>query len=380
MPIPEPFAEPVYVTRPLLPSLSDYTARLEAVWDAKWLTNNGAQHQALERALAEYLRAPNLSLFANGTLALLGACKVLALEGEVITTPFTFPATPHALAWAGLDPVFVDIEPHSMTIDPARIEEAITARTSAIVAVHVYGIPCAVEALAAIAARHRLKLIYDAAHAFGTILDGVPLCGFGDATMLSFHATKLFHTAEGGALIVRDAATKERVDLVKNFGIRSEFDVELEGINAKMSELSAALGLAVLPHLDVERTRRAAIAGIYDAEMADFSGISLPRPPASASHSLQYYVMRVDASRAGSTRDELYDRLKRFNVFARKYFHPLASDYACYRGPKSSAADRLPVARKVASEVLCLPLHGALAPEDARRICAMIGYCLRHSP
>ena len=379
MSTPEPFAEAVYVTRPLLPSLSEYAARLEAVWDAKWLTNNGAQHQALERALAEYLRAPNLSLFANGTLALLAACKVLALKGEAITTPFTFPATPHALVWAGLDPVFVDIEPRTMTIDPARIEAAITPRTSAIVAVHVYGIPCDVEALAAIAARHRLKLIYDAAHAFGTVLDGIPLCGFGDATMLSFHATKLFHTAEGGALIVRDAATKRRVDLTRNFGIRSEAEVELAGINAKMSELSAALGLAVLPHVNAERACRAAIAAIYDAALAKMPGITAPRPPAAATDSLQYCVIRVDASRAGCSRDELYDRLKRFNVFTRKYFHPLASDYACYRGLKSAAVDRLPVARKVATEVLCLPLHGALAPADAKRICAMIAHCLNNN-
>jgi dTDP-4-amino-4,6-dideoxygalactose transaminase len=372
----EPFAEPVYVTRPLLPSLDDYTTRLRAVWDARWLTNNGAQHQALERALSEHLRAPNLSLFANGTLALLAACKLSGLAGEAITTAFTFPATPHAITWAGLDPVFVDIDPQSMTIDPARVEEAITPRTSAILAVHVYGIPCAVRELAAIAARHRLKLIYDAAHAFGTLVDGVPLCGFGDATMLSFHATKLFHTAEGGALIVRDAATKGRVDLIRNFGIRNEAEVELTGVNAKMSELSAALGLAVLPHLAKERDARAAIAAIYDAALEKMPGITVARPPAAASKSLQYYVIRVDASRAGCSRDELYDRLKRFNVFTRKYFHPLASDYAPYRGLKSASAERLPVARRVASEVLCLPLYGALASGDAERICAMIHHCL----
>jgi dTDP-4-amino-4,6-dideoxygalactose transaminase len=373
---PEPFAEPVYVTRPLLPSLAEYTARLEAVWDSRWLTNNGAQHQALEHALAEHLHAPYLSLFANGTLALLAACKVFELQGEAITTGFTFPATPHALVWAGLDLVFVDIDPNTMTIDPASVEAAITSRTSAIVGVHVYGIPCDVEALAAIATRHRLKLIYDAAHAFGTVVDGIPLCEFGDATMLSFHATKLFHTAEGGALIVRDAPTKVRVDLARNFGIRGETEVDMVGINAKMSELAAALGLAVMPHLAEERAGRAAVAAVYDAELASIPGITAIHPPAAATPSLQYYVIRVDAERAGCSRDQLYDRMKRFNVFTRKYFHPLASNYACYRELPSAAVGRLPVARKVASEVLCLPLYGALAPAGAARICAMIDHCL----
>jgi dTDP-4-amino-4,6-dideoxygalactose transaminase len=379
MPTPEPFADPVYVTRPLLPSLAEYSERLETVWNAKWLTNNGAQHQALEHALAEYLHAPYLSLFANGTLALLAACKVFELEGEAITTAFTFPATPHALVWAGLAPVFVDVDPRTMTIDPRHVEAAITPRTSAIVGVHVYGIPCDIEALAAIAARHRLRLIYDGAHAFGTAVDGIPLVEFGDATMLSFHATKLFHTAEGGALIVRDAPTKERVDLTRNFGIRSEAEVELAGINAKMSELAAALGLAVMPHLAVERAHRAAIAAVYDAALAKVPGVMTVRPSARATDSLQYYVVRIDASRAGCSRDQLYDRLKHFNVFTRKYFHPLASDYACYRGLPSAAADRLPVARRVAAEVLCLPLYGALALADAARICTMIEHCLNNT-
>jgi dTDP-4-amino-4,6-dideoxygalactose transaminase len=376
---PEPFARPVYVTQPLLPSLAEYVERLEAVWGMRWLTNNGAQHQALERALADYLRAPHLSLFANGTLALLAACKVFALKGEAITTPFTFPATPHALVWAGLEPVFVDIDPRTMTVDPAGVEAAITSRTSAIVAVHVYGIPCDVWALGEIADRHRLKLIYDGAHSFGTLVDGTPLCSFGDATMLSFHATKLFHTAEGGALIVPDAPTKGLVDLTKNFGIRSEAEVELIGVNAKMSELSAALGLAVLPHLAEERQRRQAVATIYDAELAKIPGITTARPPARATDSLQYYVIRVDISRAGCSRDQLYERLKRFNVFARKYFYPLASDYPCYRNGKSAPVENLPVARAVAGEVLCLPLYGGLTPADAARICAIIGHCLNNA-
>jgi dTDP-4-amino-4,6-dideoxygalactose transaminase len=373
---PAPFAHPVYVTRPLLPPLGEYVARLEKVWNARWLTNNGAQHQALERALADHLRVRHLSLFANGTLALLGACKVFGLEGEAITTPFTFPATPHALVWAGLQPVFVDIDPDTLTIDPSQVEAAITSRTSAIVAVHVYGIPCAVKELAAIAARHRIKLIYDGAHAFGTLVEGIPLCQFGDATMLSFHATKLFHTGEGGALIVADAATRDRVDLLRNFGIRGEEEVVLPGINAKMSELAAALGLAVIPHLAAEREARARVAAIYDAALQGIPGIAVMRPIAAVTNSLQYYVIRIDSLEAGCSRDQLYDRLKAFNVFTRKYFHPLASKYACYRNLPSAAADRLPVARRAADEVLCLPLYGELASAEVERICTIIVHCL----
>ena len=373
---PEPFAEPIYVTRPLLPPLAEYAARLEDVWKARWLTNNGAQHQALEKALSEHLDAAHLTLFANGTLALLAACRVFDLEGEVVTTPFTFPATVHSLVWAGLEPVFADIDPRTLTLDPASVEAAITPRTRAIIGVHVYGIPCDLSALADIAQRHRLKLLYDAAHGFGTRVNGVPLCRFGDATMLSFHATKLFHSAEGGALVVGDAQAKDRAELAKNFGIRSEFEVERTGINAKMSELSAALGLAVLPHLAAERLGRSRIAEVYDAKLPLLGGIVPVRPPAGTTDSLQYYVVRVDASVSRCSRDRLYDRLKRFNVFTRKYFQPLACDYDCYRALASAAPNRLPVARKIATEVLCLPLYGELTPGDAGRICDMIEHCL----
>ena len=375
---PESFPEPVYVTRPLLPPLDEYTARLREVWEARWLTNNGAQHQALTRALAAMLGTPHVSLFANGTLALLAACRTFGLEGEAITTPFTFPATTHALHWAGLTPVFADIDAATLTLDPAAVESAITPRTSAIVAVHVYGIACDVEALAALAARHGLKLIYDAAHAFGTMHKGRPLASFGDATMLSFHATKLFHTAEGGALIVGDAETRANVDLLRNFGIANESDVVLPGINAKMSELSAALGLSVLPHLADERYHRARVAAIYDRELASLPGVASVRPSPASTDSLQYYVIRVDGATAGCTRDELHARLKRFNVHTRRYFWPLCSDCQPYRALPSAAPALLPVAHRAASEVLCLPLYGALTTEDALRICAMIRHCLEN--
>jgi dTDP-4-amino-4,6-dideoxygalactose transaminase len=373
-----PFDHPVYVTRPLLPPLDAYSARLAQIWEAKWLTNDGAQLRALEAALSQHLRAPHLSLLANGTLALLVACRVLELHGEVITTPFTFAATPNALVWSGLEPVFADIDTRTLTLDPRRVEAAITPRTSAILGVHVYGISCDVHALEAIATRHGLRVIYDGAHAFGTTVDGVPLGAFGNATMLSFHATKLFHTGEGGALIVRDAATKARVDLARNFGIASEFEFASTGINGKMSELSAALGLEVLARVDEERVRREVVASIYDAGLEGLSGIDVLRPPANASRSLQYYVIRVDETAAGRSRDEVYQVLREFNVHARAYCHPLVSDFPCYRSLPSAQPDHLPAARAAAAQVLCLPFHGGLAHADAERICEIVAHCLRH--
>jgi dTDP-4-amino-4,6-dideoxygalactose transaminase len=374
---PRPFDHPVYVAQPLLPPLDIYSARLAQVWEARCLSKDGAQHRALEAALSARLRAPYLSLLANGTLALLVACRVFELRGEVITTPLTFAATPHALVWSGLEPVFADVDPRTLTLDPRRVEAAITSRTSAILAVHVYGVPCDVHALDAIAMRHGLKVIYDGAHTFGSTVDGVPLASFGDATMLSFHATKLFHTGEGGALIVRDAATKVRVDLARNFGIEGELEVASTGINGKMSELSAALGLEVLAGIDEERARREAVAAIYDAGLEGLAGIDVLRPPANASRALQYYVIRVDENAAGLSRDALHRALRAFNVHARSYFHPLASQYPCYRSLPSAKPDHLPVAHAAGAQVLCLPFHGALAHGDVRQICEIVRHCLR---
>src|SRR2546425_2214226 len=262
------FTDPVYIVRPLLPPIEEFVHELSDIWDAAWLTNNGAKHLALERTLSAHLPAPHLSLFNNGTIALIVACRALRLAGEVITTPFTFPATPHVLSWNNITPVFADIDPVSMTIDPAKIEPLITARTTAILGVHVYGIPCQVDAIRTIADYYGLRVIYDGAHAFGTELDGQPITAFGDVTMLTFQATKLFHTAEGGALVVRDLTLKHRIDLLKNFGIKNEEEVVLPGINGKMTELQAAMGLAVLRHLDAEREARAAVADVYRERLA----------------------------------------------------------------------------------------------------------------
>lgn len=373
---PQPFAQPVYVSRPMLPPLDEYVEQLREVWDSRWLTNNGAKHQALEHALAQHLRAPHLSLFNNGTIALVVACQALRVAGEVITTPFTFPATPHVLSWNGVTPVFADIDPETMNLDPAQIEPLITNRTSAILAVHVYGTPCDVAGIQAIADLYGLKVVYDGAHAFGTEIDGRPITEFGDVTMLSFHATKLFHTGEGGALVVRDELMKRRVDLLKNFGIKNEAEVVMPGINGKMSELSAALGLANLKQLDAERAGRAAVAAVYDERLTGLPGVRRPTLPANVTDSYQYYVVRITGGSRGRRRDALYEGLKDFNIFARRYFHPLCTEYSCYRSLPTADARRLPVAYQVADEVLTLPLWAALGTDGAHRICDAVEYVL----
>lgn len=375
-PSPVPFPEPVYVTRPLLPPLEEFTAHLSDIWRAAWLTNNGAKHTALEQALGAYLHAQHLSLFNNGTIALIVACRALRLAGEVITTPFTFPATPHVLSWNNITPVFADIDPTSMTIDPAKIVPLITARTTAILGVHVYGIPCDVQAIDAIAESYGLRVIYDAAHAFGTEIDQRPITAFGDVTMLSFHATKLFHTAEGGALVVRDAALKHRIDLLKNFGIKNEEEVVMPGINGKMTELQAAMGLAVLRYIDSERDARARIAKIYQERLGQIAAVSCVAPPQTVRNSYQYFIIRIKEGAARKGRDQLCTELKRFNIFTRKYFYPLASSYSCYSELPSAVPEHLPNAHRAASEVLALPIYGALGEEGADRVCDTISFLM----
>jgi dTDP-4-amino-4,6-dideoxygalactose transaminase len=373
---PPPFKEPIYVTKPFLPPLSAYMARLESVWKSGWLANNGQQHQALEQALSAYLGAPLLSLFNNGTIALIVACQALRLSGEVITTPFTFPATPHVLSWNNITPVFADIDPVTLNIDPRGIEARITPRTSAILAVHVYGVPCEVEAIQDIADFYGLKVVYDAAHAFGAAINGKPISAFGDATMFSFHATKLFHTAEGGALAVTDPALKHRIDLLKNFGIKNETEVVMPGINGKMNELQAALGLAVLEHLEQELAARQRVAAIYKARLGNVPGLSVMEAPATVRNSYQYFIIRINADNPAGNRDFIYEELKKFNIFARKYFYPLCSEYNCYRQLPSAAPAALPVAHRAAVEVLALPFYGSLSDEDAHRICDAIRYVM----
>ena len=373
------FDRPVYVTRPVLPPLAEYSQSLESVWRSGFLTNGGSQHQALEQALCAYLQTPCLSLFNNGTLALLVACQALQVHGEVITTPFTFAATPHVLAWNKATPVFADIDPETLCIDPASIESLMGPQTSAILGVHVYGMPCDVQAIASLAKPRQLKVIYDGAHAFGTQLNGQPIVAHGDATMLSFHATKLFHSAEGGALCMADPELKKQVDLLKNFGIKNEEEVLLPGINGKMNELQATLGLLVLQHVDAEKQRRQRLRAVYHERLSALPGVRVVRMPANATDSQQYLVIRVQAEQAGCSRDALYLRLKRFNIISRKYFYPLCSDYDCYRHLPSADPRRLPNAHRVASEVLSLPLHSELSVDDVHRICDAIAYSLHHA-
>jgi dTDP-4-amino-4,6-dideoxygalactose transaminase len=363
-----------------MPPLGDFVRRLEAIWGSAWLTNQGDQHRELEHALSEYLGAPHLSLFNNGTIALIVACRALRLAGEVITSPFTFPATAHVLSWNSITPVFADIDPDTLTIDPGAIEPLVTSATTGILGVHVYGAPCAVERIDTLARYYGLRVVYDGAHAFGTRIAGSPIASFGDATMFSFHATKLFHTGEGGALAVADPALKQRVDLLKNFGIRNEEEVVLAGINGKMNELQAALGLVVLEHVEAERARRAEIAAIYRSRLSPIEGFRLidaTRPDVESSR--QYCVLRVDEAKCPVRRDELNQRLKQFNIFTRKYFFPLCSQFSCYRQLPSAQPGRLPHAERASREVLSLPFFGALSDDDVHRICDAIVYCSRET-
>ena len=368
----QPFDEPVYVTRPLLPDLKEVYHELEKIWASKWLSNNGPEHQIFEEEIRRRLKVPNVSLFNNGTIALLVAINSLSLKGEVITTPFTFPATPHALFWNGISPVFCDIDKKSMTIDPDKIEQMVTPRTTAILGVHVFGTPCNIERIQEIANRYGVKIIYDAAHAFDTEVNGTGIGNFGDISMFSFHATKLFHTAEGGALTYKDTDLKRRLDLLKNFGIKNEDEVVMPGINGKMNEIQAALGLVNLRYLEAEREKRKRVIDTYTHCLRDIVGIRLNELPNNVRNSYQYFVIRIEQERFGISRDEVCKKLREYNVYARKYFYPLCSDYPCYKNLPSADPANLPVAQRVVNEVLCLPLYGELAISSVERICEII--------
>ncbi len=360
---------PIYVTKPMLPSPEAFHRELSSIWESHALTNGGQKHEKLEEKLKAYLKAPYLSLFNNGTIALLAAIKALELSGEVITTPFTFPATAHVLAWAGLKPIFCDIDPVTMNIDPKMIVNKITAKTSGILGVHVYGTPCAVIEIDAIAKDYGLKVIYDAAHAFGVELEGKGIGSFGDATMFSFHATKLFHTAEGGAIVCRDSQIKARIDLMKNFGIVNEEEVVFPGINGKLNEIQAALGLANLDILDKEREERQKLHVLYCEELDGIPGLILPEMTPTHTQSLQYFPLRIQGNLFGMDRNRVHDLLKERNIFTRKYFFPLCSDYPCYR---EENGDLLPIARQVVQEVLCIPFYGTLGMDVAKMIAQII--------
>ena len=354
------FSKPIQVTRPLFPRLKDYVGNLEDVWESQWLSNGGKQHQLLEKELQAHMRAPNISLFNNGTIALLTAIQSLRLQGEVITTPFSFPATTHALQWNNITPVFCDLDEHRLTIDPTKIESLITSKTSAILGVHVYGVPCHVKEIQQIADRHGLRVIYDAAHAFGTQIGDHPIASFGDISMFSFHPTKLFHTGEGGALVYNDGNLKQRIEYLKNFGIKNEEEVILPGINGKMSEVQASLGRTVLPLVEEERAKRAQLRAVYKEIFSPNKNIVVIDPGDNVVNSEQYFCIRIKAKDNGINRDYVYEQLKTLNIFSRKYFYPLISSYPCYKNLKSAESSNLPVAEQAAKEVLCLPFYGSL--------------------
>jgi dTDP-4-amino-4,6-dideoxygalactose transaminase len=367
--------KPIYVTRPTMPSFDEYMALIEQLWETRWLSNDGVLYRDLEERVAGYLGVEHLSLFCNGTLALLLALQMLRISGgEVITTPFTFPATPHVLHWNGITPVFCDIEADRANIDPARIEELITPATRAILGVHVYGHPCDVDAIETIANRHGLLVIYDAAHTFGSRFRNRAMASFGDAAILSFHATKLFTTAEGGALVMKTKAQRERVRSLKNFGIAGEESVIGPGINAKMSEFQAAFGLLQLEQIDNEIAQRAEVDAVYRTMLRDLPGISMFSLPAETTPNHAYFPILVDGDLCGVSRDELYDALKEYNIFTRKYFFPLCSHYPCYAGLASASPARLPVAERISKQVLCLPIYGTLEVATARQIASTIRY------
>ncbi len=360
------------MTEPSLPPLDEFIPYLEKIWNGKWLTNNGEFHRRFEAELAEYLGVRHICLFTNGMTALEIGMQALGLSGEVITTPFTFAATPHAIHRNNCTPVFCDIEPETFTIDPARLEALITPYTTAIMAVHVYGNPCRHEELRRIAETYGLKLFYDAAHAFGVEKEGVSVCGWGDLSVLSFHATKVFNTFEGGALVTGDPDLKKRIDLLKNFGIADEVTVVAPGGNGKMDEFRSALGLLQLEHIDGEIARRKKVAEQYRKALAHVLGIGMLYDFSGVRHNFSYFPIRVDSSTYGMTRDELYDRLKREGIMSRRYFYPLCSDFPSYRSLPGASPKNLPVATQVTQEILCLPIFADLSEENVARISNLV--------
>lgn len=371
-------AEPVYVTRPTMPPFNEYTDYLRGIWERRWLTNEGVLHQELERRLCEYLGVEHLSLFCNGTIALLVALNALRINsGEVITTPFTFPATAHVLFWNGIRPVFCDIDEATLNLDPNRIERLIGPDTKAILAVHVYGTPCDVDAIQTIADRHGLRVIYDAAHGFGVKYRGRSILEYGDLSMLSFHATKLFTTIEGGALISRTAAQQHRINFLKNFGIAGEEEVIGPGINGKLNEFQAAFGLLHLRMVEDEIARRKVVANIYRERLASVTGLKLLQELPDTEPNYGYFSVLVDAGEYGMSRDELFWVLRSCNIISRKYFYPLVSRASCYAALPSADPARLPTAERTAGRVLCLPIYGTLGSQTVHRICDVIQACHR---
>ncbi len=358
----------ITVTSPLLPDLDEFNALLKEIWASKWITNNGQFHKRLEKELAEYLKVPYISLFTNGTLPLITALQALRINGEVITTPYSFVATTHSLWWNGIKPVFVDVDPSNSGLDPNKIEAAITPKTTAIMPVHCYGKPCDTKAIQEIADKYGLKVIYDAAHAFGVEVDGESILNAGDMSTLSFHATKVYNTIEGGALVCHDEKTKQRIDYLKNFGFAGETTVVAPGINSKMDEMRAAYGILNLRQVDAAIAARQKVANRYREALRDVDGVTFFDDMPGVRHNYSYFPIFIDAERFGKTRDELYFEMKEANVLGRRYFYPLISEFSTYRGLPSATRENLPEAYKLADTVLCLPMHHALSEEDVQRV------------
>ena len=391
----------ITVTSPLLPDLEEFHEELKKIWDSKWITNNGSFHKQLEAALAEYLGVPYVSLFTNGTLPLITALQALRISGEVITTPYSFVATTHSLWWNGIKPVFVDIDPKTGNLDPKKIEVAITPKTTAIMPVHVYSKPCDVRRIQEVADQYGLKVIYDAAHAFGLEIPkeesdyrvafdeatnalspaeptkqvNVPtesILNWGDMSTLSFHATKVYNTIEGGAMVMHDEKTKNRIDYLKNFGFADEITVVGPGINSKMDEMRSAYGLLNLKQVDAAIEARHQVAIKYREALRDVEGITFFDDMPGVKHNYSYFPIFIDAEKYGMTRDELYFKMKEVNVLGRRYFYPLISEFSTYRGLESARPENLPNAHKMANSVVCLPMHHALTDEDIQRILDLI--------
>ena len=359
--------KPIFVTQPYLPALEEFIPYLERIWENKILTNGGPFHQQLEQALCEYLGVKHLALFTNGTIALVTALQALRITGEVITTPYSFVATAHSLLWNGIKPVFVDVEPNTLNLDPAKIEAAITPQTTAIMPVHCYGHPCDVDAIQKIADNYNLKVIYDAAHAFGVQNHLGSVLNHGDLSVLSFHATKVFNTFEGGAIICPDAKTKLRIDQLKNFGFVNETSVVAAGINGKMSEINAAFGMLQLKHIDVALAKRQSIDAAYRLALRDVPGVRCLQDAGEEVANYSYFPLLVEADYPLS-RDALYQRLKDNNIHARRYFYPLITDFPMYRGLPSAHRGNLPVATAAAQQVLCLPIYPALTQQEMQSV------------
>lgn len=358
----------ITVTSPLLPDLEEFNGLLKEIWASKWITNNGQFHKRLEKELAEYLKVPFVSLFTNGTLPLITALQALRITGEVITTPYSFVATTHSLWWNGIKPVFVDIDPATCGLDPNKIEAAITPKTTAIMPVHCYGKPCDTKAIQKIADKYGLKVIYDAAHAFGVEVDGESILNAGDMSTLSFHATKVYNTIEGGAMVTHDEKTKQRIDYLKNFGFANETTVVAPGINSKMDEIRAAYGLLNLRQVDAAIAARQKVAQHYREALRNSPGITFFEDMPGLRHNYSYFPIFIDAERFGKTRDQLYFEMKEANVLGRRYFYPLISDFSTYRSLPSATRENLPNAYRLADTVLCLPMHHNLSDADTDRV------------